>query len=150
MSGMTRRQVIVWALIGVLLGAMLGLATFASPAQAAGWRRETCRYQTLEHHRWTRREVKATIRCAVAHWSVPGGYPKARYIAWRESRFHWHSVNRESGACGIYQHLPRYWKSREDAYDGRLAPLGESCFNARTNVIVTIRMVHAGGWGPWS
>ena len=92
-------------------------------------------------------EVKRTIQCAVAHWPVAGGYAKALAIAVRESGLYWKATNALSGACGIYQHLPRYWPSRVAAYPG--LRLGPSCYNARSNVLVSIRMVHSGGWGPW-
>jgi hypothetical protein len=46
---------------------------------------------------------------------------------------------------GIYQHMKRYWPNRAYAYGFK----GWSAFNARANIIVTMRMVHRDGWGPW-
>ncbi|HEY6566516.1 MAG TPA: hypothetical protein VI341_03270 [Actinomycetota bacterium] len=90
--------------------------------------------------------VKKLIRCAVHRWSVPGGVAKALYIANRESNFHPRAYNSYSGASGIYQHLRRYWPGRATAYGFR----GSSAFNARANIIVSIRMVHRmGSWQPW-
>jgi hypothetical protein len=90
--------------------------------------------------------VKRLIRCAAHHWSVPGGAPKALSIANRESHFRPRAYNSYSGAAGIYQHLRRYWPGRARTYGFR----DWSVFNARANIIVTMRMVHRlGSWSPW-
>ena len=90
--------------------------------------------------------VKKLIRCAVHHWNVPGGASKALYIANRESNFQPNAYNSYSGASGIYQHLRRYWPGRASVYGFQ----GWSAFNARANIIVSIRMVHRlGSWQPW-
>ena len=89
--------------------------------------------------------VKKLIRCAAARWTVPGGASKALAIANRESNFHPRAYNSYSGSAGIYQHLRHYWPGRARVYGFR----GWSAFNARANVMVTMRMVHRGGWGPW-
>lgn len=89
-------------------------------------------------------QIKQLIRCAASNWAVPGGVATALDIANRESRFRPGAYN-ASGAAGIYQHLLRYWPGRAAAYGFR----GWSAFNARANIIVTMRMVHAAGWGPW-
>ena len=89
--------------------------------------------------------VKKLIRCAEARWSVPGGASKALAIANRESNFRPRAYNCYSGAAGIFQHLRRYWPGRARTYGFR----GWSAFNARANIMVTMRMVHRGGWGPW-
>jgi hypothetical protein len=90
--------------------------------------------------------VKKLIRCAVHRWSVPGGARKALYIANRESNFQPKAYNSYSGASGIYQHLRRYWPGRASAYGFH----GWSAFNARANIIVSIRMVHRlDSWQPW-
>ena len=52
-------------------------------------------------------------------------------------------LQRYSRAAGIYQHLRHYWPGRARVYGFR----GWSAFNARANIIVTMRMVHRGGWG---
>jgi hypothetical protein len=90
--------------------------------------------------------VKRLIRCAAHRWDVPGGANKALSIAGRESHFKPGAYNAYSGASGIYQHLRRYWPGRARAYGFR----GWSAFNARANIIVSIRMVHSlGSWSPW-
>ena len=88
-------------------------------------------------------KVKDLIRCAARHFGV--NPDKALSIARRESRFRPTAYNSWSCAKGIYQHLCRYWPSRADAYGFD----DWSAYNARANVMVTMRMVKHYGWGPW-
>ena len=90
-----------------------------------------------------RREVKHLIRCAANHWGV--NPDKALTIAHRESLFDPDAYNSWSCAKGIYQHLCRYWPER--AYDYGFK--GRSAYNARANIIVTMKMVRHYGWAPW-
>ena len=90
--------------------------------------------------------VKSIIRCSVQKYPVSGGVGKAFYIADRESHFHYWARNSSSGACGVYQHMPRYWPERWRTYGNGTV---NDCYNGRSNVIVSIRMAHRGGWGPW-
>jgi len=139
--------------------AVVVLSAFTSPQSQAGvhewghpnaeWRMQRCRYQTVDKGKWTVREVDLTINCAVVHFPV--SYSTAHYVADRESNHLWFARNAYSGACGIYQHLPRYWASRVSEFT-KAHPhwdLGRSCYNARSNILVAIRMAHRGGWGPW-
>jgi soluble lytic murein transglycosylase-like protein len=87
--------------------------------------------------------VKKLIRCAAHRYGVNAD--RALYIARRESRFRPKAYNDWSCAKGIYQHLCRYWPGRADAYGFD----DWSAFNARANIMVTMRMVRRGGWGPW-
>jgi len=90
-------------------------------------------------------QVKSLIKCAAEHWTVPGGPAMALAIADRESHYQPRAYN-PSGCAGIYQHMLRYWPGRAAAYGFG----GWSAFNARANIIVTMRMVHLSGWGPWA
>jgi len=90
-------------------------------------------------------QVKQLIRCAAERWSVPGGPAMALAIADRESHYQPRAYN-PSGCAGIYQHMLRYWPGRAAEYGFH----GWSAFNARANIIVTMRMVHLSGWGPWA
>ena len=90
--------------------------------------------------------VKQLIRCAEQRWSVPGGAPLALHVASRESNFQPRAYNSYSGASGIFQHLRRYWPGRADSYGFG----GWSAFNARANIMVTMRMVSLYGWDPWA
>lgn len=89
-------------------------------------------------------QVKQLIRCAAEHWNVPGGADLALYIADRESHFYPNAYN-PSGCAGIYQHSLHYWPGRATSFGFH----GWSAYNARANIIVTMRMVSDGGWGPW-
>lgn len=129
----------------VLVAVLVG----GAPAHA-GWRHDRCRYQSVEVGKWTPDEVRWTIRCAADHFGVSAD--TALYVAQRESNLEWWATNRYSGACGIYQHLPRYWPSRYESFLARrpgLAPVRPSCYNARSNVLVALNMA-ASSWGPWS
>lgn len=88
--------------------------------------------------------VKKLIRCAASHHGV--STTKALYIAWRESRYRPSAYNAAGGAAGIYQHLLKYWPQRAEDYGFK----NWSAFNARANIMVTMRMVRRHGWGPWS
>ena len=90
-------------------------------------------------------QVKQLIRCAADYWHVPGGENTALAVADRESHFHPNAYN-PSGCAGIYQHMLRYWPGRATAYGFQ----GWSAFNARANIIVTMRMVKQFGWAPWT
>jgi soluble lytic murein transglycosylase-like protein len=87
--------------------------------------------------------VKQLIRCAAHRYGVNAD--KAISIARRESMFDPGAYNASQCAKGIYQHLCRYWPGR--AYDYGFK--GSSAFNARANIIVTMKMVRKLGWSPW-
>jgi soluble lytic murein transglycosylase-like protein len=87
--------------------------------------------------------VKRLIRCAATHFGI--SREKAIYIAWRESRFRPTAYNPAGDAAGIYQHLRKYWPDRADMFGFP----DRSAFNARANIIVTMRMVRHYGWDPW-
>ena len=90
------------------------------------------------------RQVKRMIRCAARRWTVSGGPSKAVSVARCESNFKPRAYS--DGNAGIYQQRVRYWRSRARKYGLR----GASVYNARANVIVSVRMAHAQGWGAWS
>ncbi len=87
--------------------------------------------------------VKRLIRCAARHYGV--NVDTALSIARRESRFRPYAYNAYACAAGIYQHLCRYWPGR--AYDYGFK--GRSAYNARANIMVTMRMVRHQGWAAW-
>lgn len=89
------------------------------------------------------REVKKLIRCAATYYGVDA--TKALAIADRESKFQPRAYNASSCAKGIYQHLCAYWPDRAYAYGFK----DRSAFNARANIIVTMKMVRRYGWAPW-
>jgi hypothetical protein len=102
--------------------------------------------QARVHHK-----VEHLIDCAVRIWPVAGGNFYARSIAERESHMWPWALNTSSGCAGLYQHVQSLWAGRVAAYwNPAWFWRVPSVFNARANVIVSIRMAHSGGWGPWS
>ncbi len=89
-------------------------------------------------------QVKQLIRCAARRWQVPGGPDKAISVARCESRLSPKAYN-PGGYAGVYQQSMRYWKGRARDYGFP----DWSVYNGRANVIVSIRMAHRYGWGPW-
>ncbi len=92
-------------------------------------------------------KVQQLIRCAAHRWPVPGGAPKALDVARCESGFNPTAYSGYSGGnAGVFQQNVVYWPGRAATYGFP----GWSPFNGRANVIVSIRMAHAGGWSSWS
>jgi hypothetical protein len=89
-------------------------------------------------------QVKRTIRCATRRWHVAGGPRKALSVARCESGFDPRAYG--SGNAGVFQQALTYWRGRARRYGFPRA----SAYNGRANVIVSVRMAHAGGWGAWS
>jgi hypothetical protein len=131
-----------------VLTAALLLTPIEFDVEAREVRDGPCRVPTTTHHYRER-----LIRCAVNWRSVPGGFAKAHDIGHRESGYKLNpkAYNPSSGACGIFQHLKRYWEGRAKKYLERswFGVWPPPCTNARANVLVTVRMAHNGGWGPW-
>jgi hypothetical protein len=89
------------------------------------------------------RYVRELIECAARHFGI--GPDRALQIAFRESKFRPGAYNTYSCAKGVFQHLCRYWPTRADDYGFA----GWSAYNARANIMVTMRMVLRYGWSPW-
>jgi hypothetical protein len=90
------------------------------------------------------------IECAARRWPVPGGAAKAICIAQRESDLVPTATSPNGQFVGLFQHLASAWPDRYAAWTRPVWQLRPSPLNARTNAIVTIRMVSVDGWGPWS
>jgi soluble lytic murein transglycosylase-like protein len=107
--------------------------------------REAGRHAKVCRIDWTegRGAVERLVRCAARHFGV--GVATALYVADRESKFQPRAYNRSSCAKGIFQHLCRYWPDRATDFGFR----GWSAFNARANIMVTMKMVRKFGWEPW-
>ncbi len=147
---MTEREATYWMIVAALLAAVVLYLVGASLPADAGtyWRHTQIRYQGLEPGDWTDREVRLSIVAAVDRWPVPGGAAKAISVAQCESHLNERASN-DGDYLGVYQQAARYWPGRQDNFDSASWSLHESAFNARANVIVSIRQAHAGGWGPW-
>lgn len=137
------RRAIVIALLACCWGSALNPATAGSRVKDPSVQ---CRYKRAGG--WSDADVKATIKCAEHRWSVPGGSRKAISVARCESGFNEHS--RYVGHLGVYQHVARYWPARFRHWRVRRWHMHPSALNARSNVVISMRMVHTGGWGPWS
>lgn len=130
-----RRLLLSLALAGLLIGAFWALDAHAVSGPCRG------------------RTVPGLIACAVNRWSVPGGLPKARSVAWCESHFDPQATSPDGRWRGVYQ------LGTDEFYGwGRSFPMMWSWFSrphnvhkARQNVFVAIRHVHAtGSWSGWS
>jgi hypothetical protein len=130
-----------------LITTMMTALTPTTLRAAEDWRARECRYQYADGRTgWTPTEVATTIRCAAPRFGVSTATALA--IAWRESHLGQYAVNPSSGACGVFQHIPRYFGARLRAVPSELGPFGHSCFNARDNVLAALWLAR-GGWGPW-
>jgi hypothetical protein len=90
-------------------------------------------------------QLKRLIRCAARRWDVAGGPDKAVAVARCESRLNPRAYN-PGGYAGVFQQATKYWPSRATTYGFR----DYSVYNGRANVMVSVRMAHRGGWGPWA
>jgi hypothetical protein len=127
----------------LILTAMLTTVPMTQSAAVTGSLTKTARKVCRIDWREGRPQVKHLIRCAARHYGV--NVDKAISIARRESRFHPRAYNSWSCAKGVYQHLCRYWPKRAATYGFD----DWSAYNARANIIVTMRMVRRYGWQPW-
>jgi hypothetical protein len=140
LSKLRRHAVAALSIAAILTVVPATISNASIPAD----RHEAAKICNYDWHKGTW-QVKQLIRCAADHWHVPGGENTALAVADRESHFHPNAYN-PSGCAGIYQHMLRYWPGRAAAYGFQ----GWSAFNARANIIVTMRMVKQFGWAPWS
>lgn len=72
---------------------------------------------------------------------------RAMRIAFCESKFDSRATNSRSGAAGLFQHLPKYWKQRSSAAGWR----GASIYDVEANVAVAAWLRDEfGGWSHWT
>jgi hypothetical protein len=129
--------------------ALAGSAVSATSAREINDREKRCRFGSLEGgvKYWTDRELKLTASCALRKW--PADKATVWMIAERESHWGARAVNSSSGACGVFQHIgwaPRVQKFNHQVREWNAAP---SCFNGRSNILVSIRMMSNSGFSPW-
>lgn len=114
-----------------------------------------------EHREEIEAAVRKLIRCAALRWPVPGGAAKALKVFECESGYWPWAIGADN--LGVGQHKDDYWPSRARRLLKRAwfpgwrppAPYGSTgdrrlAFNARANVLVSVRMAHRVGWGPWA
>ena len=142
------RRVLIATLILTATLTVFPVATGASAAPMIGSRTRstlTTGSATICPIDWRKGKsyVEQLVRCAAKHYGV--NTDKALYVANRESNFSPTAYNSWSCAKGIFQHLCRYWPTRATTYGFT----NWSAFNARANIMVTMRMVRRYGWAPW-
>jgi hypothetical protein len=127
----------------LILTLALGLVLSGPTAHA---KNPECRFGTGA------RAVVRTIWCGSHKLSVSGAFRRyALYVAYRESHYQASARNAYSGACGIFQHLPTYWPGRYSTFSlPRFGAMGSSCYNGRTNALVSLVMAKRVGWAAWS
>ena len=117
-------------------------------------RLKECRFRHFEkpYRSFSDREIKITVRCAVAHWSVPGGIDKALQVGHCESGYNEYAANAYSSASGVFQFLDSTWSSTYSRFRelARRWSLRSSVFNGRSNVVMAVKKAHVDGWGAWS
>jgi hypothetical protein len=96
-----------------------------------------------------RQHSRNQIRCAVDRWRVPGGAKTALCIAKRESGLIPWAASKDGLNKGLFQQHVRWWDGNYRAYSRPAWALPPRIVSGRTNAIVSIRMAHDIGWGPW-
>jgi hypothetical protein len=168
-----KRAVVYAAAIAVLLSGGAIAATEASAearladsqatvsgTQQQQIRERTCRFQWVDRATWTAREERRTLACVVDRFGpVEGGIPKVEQVGSCESGWNRYAENGDHDGrlepyeyLGLFQHEATSWAGRVEwaMPDGwRVGPWARWT-NSRAQIVVTIRMVHASGWGAWS
>jgi hypothetical protein len=124
----------------ILVSIALLAATVVGPARVADAHHAQ---KACPQHWWLGPwHVRQLIKCAASRSEV--SVETALRVARCESEFR--PALYSSGNAGVFQHATRYWPDRASAFGFD----GWSVYNGRANVFVTVRMVRAGGWSPWS
>lgn len=130
-------------------------AAIAAPSWPERW--QSARFRSLERpvDEFSAREVQLTVRSAARIFGIRSSTGRAFCIAERESGWNEYAFNSSSAASGIFQHLRSYWSGRVAAYRSTARSSltirsGASPFNARANVLVSVRMMAQGQWYHWS
>ena len=100
-------------------------------------------------------EIVAMIGCAVDLFGpIPGGAEFAVDVGRCESGLRPRAVSASGTYRGVYQYGPIWEDFAADHYWrpewGRRGVEEPAVWNARAQVLVTVRYVAAGGWSPWS
>jgi hypothetical protein len=103
------------------------------------------------HRPYSAQEIVRMIGCAVDRYGGDAGQTEA--VGRCESGLNEHAVSASGTYRGVFQYGPlwnsaadRYWRPR---WGGRHLNI-PSVFNARAQVMVTVRYVRANGWSAWS
>ena len=127
----------------------LSLVAFLGPPANSAWRDQECRFQSLERSVWTSHEELLTARCVVGKWPIPGGMAALVSLGDCESGWNRFAVN--GPYRGIFQHYGPAYPYRVRAYSPPWWDrIPTSWTNARGQIVTTVRMIRAVGFGPWS
>jgi hypothetical protein len=142
---------IVAALTALTLAGIAGGLPASAEDRHQDLRERTCRFQWMDPGTWTDREERRTAACVEAKWPVPGGLPKMLQVGSCESGWY-RLANNGGNYLGLFQHAASYWSGRVGSLMPRAWRLGQwsRWQNSRAQIVVTARMVHSGGWGPWT
>jgi hypothetical protein len=136
----TARAIVIAAVSGLVLTAAPSAAAHHAPGPCDAHRRAG---ESVRQH------SRDQIRCAVRRWSVPGGTATAVCIARRESGLLPWAESSDGRNKGLFQQHVDYWDGNYETYTRPAWELRRAILSGRTNAIVSIRMAHAIGWGPW-
>ena len=133
-------------LTALMIAALVAAAGLASSATRHTTARTRITYRICSYD-WSKGtwQLRQLVKCAARHWHVAGGPHKAVSVAKCESRLNPKAYN-PGGYAGVFQQSTHYWPGRARAYGFRRW----SVYNGRANIIVSVRMAHSEGWGPWS
>jgi hypothetical protein len=139
------------AIVAAVAAAITVLPT-TSQASITERNERLCQFQHIDRAAWTPREEARTARCVTDRFGpIPGGLPKLRDTLQCESGWNRWAYNAIGPYVGLAQHDADAWHNRVRWYQpNRWPALGERWTNSRTQLVVTVRMVHAGGWAAWS
>jgi hypothetical protein len=98
---------------------------------------------------WSNKDERQAVRLVVSEWHVPGGAPRAVSVIRCESGFQARARNACcSGLLQLHRSYFPGWFRRFNPHRGW--KLHRSVYNPRTNLVIGLRLAHAGGWGPWA
>ncbi len=134
---------------GAIVAALaIGLLLTVLPAARAHHNPGPCNFHRGEGET-VRAHSRNQIRCAVERWDVAGGVATALCIARRESGLIPWASSADGKNRGLFQQHVRYWDGNYETYTRPGWELRRAIISGRTNAIVSIRMAHEIGWGPW-
>ena len=136
--------------LGEALAALDTTIQKAENIEKKRWRYQECRFQSLENRVWSPREEYLTAKCAVSKWDVSGGLSKFIQVGDCESGWYrW--ANNSDNYLGLFQHQASSYTNRISSFEPNTWDFHLSTWwpNSRGQIVMTARMVHAVGWGPW-
>lgn len=131
----------------LVVGLVVGMVVGPSDGAAGHYNRACAHHVTQGYTAKVR-----YIRCEADRVRPPGSPEFAVGVARCESGVR--ARARNGVYAGVYQHHVGYWPGRMATFTGRDFPRDgdprRSVWAFRTNVLVTLRMARASGWGAWS